>query len=64
MKTPREHPARHARLEHGCSALPLTGPQAVSIDRLLNLHKDSFDRMLIAEAEGLGLLMADNALEG
>ncbi|MGB8853314.1 MAG: type II toxin-antitoxin system VapC family toxin [Pirellulales bacterium] len=57
---------RRGLLEHGYSELPLTGPQAVSIDRLPDLHKDPFDRMLIAqaEAEGFVLLTADKELEG
>lgn len=56
---------RRGLLEHGYSELPLTGPHAVSIDRLPNLHKDPFDRMLIAqaEAEGFVLLTADKELE-
>ena len=55
---------RRGLLEHGYSELPLNGPHAVSIDRLPNLHKDPFDRMLIsqAEAEGFVLLTADREL--
>lgn len=57
---------RRELLEHGYSELPLTGPHAVAIDRLPDLHKDPFDRMLIAQAEteGFVLLTADRELEG
>lgn len=56
---------RRGLLEHGYSELPLIGSHAVSIDRLPNLHKDPFDRMLIAQAEteGFVLLTADKELE-
>lgn len=57
---------RRGLLENGYSELALTGPHAVSIDRLPDLHKDPFDRMLIAqaEAEGFVLLTADEELNG
>ena len=57
---------RRGLLENGYSELPLTGPHAVSIDRLPDIHKAPFDRMLIAQAEteGFVLLTADRELEG
>lgn len=56
---------RRGLLEHGYSELALTGEHAVAIDRLPDVHKDPFDRMLIAqaEAEGFVLLTADEELE-
>ena len=56
---------RRGLLEHGYLELALTGEHAVAIDRLPDVHKDPFDRMLIAqaEAEGFVLLTADEELE-
>ena len=56
---------RRGLLEHGYLELALTGEHAVAIDRLPDVHKDPFDRMLTAqaEAEGFVLLTADEELE-
>ena len=46
---------------HGYREIPVTGEHAVAVRTLPLLHKDPFDRMLIAQArvEGLTLLSAD-----
>ena len=52
---------RRGLLENGHAELPVTGAHAVAVDLLPPLHKDPFDRLLIAQArvEGLTLLTAD-----
>ncbi len=57
---------RRGLLDNGYAELPVTGDHALSIDRLPPIHKDPFDRMLVAQAlaEGVGLLTADRQLEG
>jgi PIN domain nuclease of toxin-antitoxin system len=56
---PRE--IRHYLLRNGCEELTLQGRHAVEVDRLPHIHKDPFDRILIAQAmvEGIFLLTAD-----
>jgi PIN domain nuclease of toxin-antitoxin system len=48
----------------GFLELPITQRHAVAVGRLLNLHRDPFDRMLLAQAisEPLHLLTADAQL--
>ncbi len=48
-------------IDNGYSELAVTGAHAVAIDTLPPLHKDPFDRMLLAQAqvEGITLLTAD-----
>ena len=55
---------RQGLLDNGYVELPITSEHAVSIDGLPPLHKDPFDRILIAQAvtEGLTLLTADAQL--
>ncbi len=52
---------RRGLLENGYAELPVTGAHAVAVDLLPPLHKDPFDRLLIAQAqvEGLTLLTGD-----
>lgn len=52
---------RRGLLDNGYSELPITGQHAVAIDGLPPIHKDPFDRMLIAQSmvEGVTLLTAD-----
>lgn len=52
---------RRGLLDNGYSELPITSEHAVSIDGLPPIHKDPFDRMLVAQAmvEGITLLTAD-----
>lgn len=52
---------RRGLLENGYQELPITSEHAVSIDLLPPLHKDPFDRILVAQSivEGITLLTAD-----
>jgi PIN domain nuclease of toxin-antitoxin system len=52
---------RRALLDNGYHELPITSAHAVAIDVLPSLHKDPFDRLLLAQAmvEGITLLSAD-----
>lgn len=53
---------RRGLLDNGYIELPVTSQHAVNVESLPPLHKDPFDRMLIAQAmtEGIVLLTADN----
>jgi PIN domain nuclease of toxin-antitoxin system len=57
---------RRGLLDNGYIELPLLGQHAVAVDSLPPLHKDPFDRMLIAQAtvEGITLLTADEQVAG
>nr|WP_276516525.1 type II toxin-antitoxin system VapC family toxin [Rosenbergiella australiborealis] len=52
---------RRGLLDNGYSELSITSEHAVFIDNLPPIHKDPFDRMMIAQAtiEGITLLTAD-----
>ena len=52
---------RRGLLDNGYRELPVGSEHAVAIDSLPPLHKDPFDRLLIAQAraEGITLLTAD-----
>lgn len=52
---------RRGLLDNGYQELPITSEHAVFIDSLPLLHKDPFDRILVAQAtvEGITLLTAD-----
>ena len=52
---------RRGLLDNGNDELPITGEHAVALDGLPPIHKDPFDRMLIAQSmvEGITLLTAD-----
>ena len=52
---------RRGLLDNGYVELPITSEHTVSIDSLPPLHKDPFDRILVAQAmvEGIILLTAD-----
>jgi len=52
---------RRALRDNGYTELPVTSEHAVAIDALPLLHKDPFDRILVAQAmvEGITLLTAD-----
>lgn len=52
---------RRTMLDDGYEELPVTGLHAVAVDALPAIHKDPFDRLLIAQAtvEGITLLTAD-----
>lgn len=55
---------RRGLLDNGYVELPITSQHAVSIDGLPPLHKDPFDRLLLAQAltEGITLLTSDAQL--
>ncbi len=55
---------RRELLDNGYSELPMTSEHVMSIDALPAIHKDPFDRMLVAQAivEGITLLTADTVL--
>lgn len=55
---------RRGLLDNGYTELPIMGEHAVAIDNLPLIHKDPFDRILIAQAsvEGLTLLTADQVV--
>ena len=52
---------RRGLLDNGHSELPITSEHAVAIDGLPPIHKDPFDRLLVAQSmvEGIILLTAD-----
>lgn len=55
---------RHSLLAHRYAELPVTGDHAVAVATLPPLHKDPFDRLLIAQAvlEGFTLLTVDRVI--
>ena len=55
---------RRGLLENGHTELPVTGAHAVAVDLLPPIHRDPFDRMLVAQArlEGVTLLTADTTV--
>ena len=52
---------RRGLLDNGYGELPVTSEHAVAIDGLPPIHKDPFDRLLIAQSmvEGIALLTSD-----
>ena len=52
---------RRGLLDNGYSELPIGSEHAVAIDNLPSIHKDPFDRILVAQAtiEGILLLTTD-----
>ena len=55
---------RRGLLNNGYAEIPVTSQHAVNIDGLPPLHKDPFDRLLLAQAlsEGITLLTGDAQL--
>lgn len=55
---------RRALLDGGYDELPISGRHALAVGALPPLHKDPFDRILIAQAvvEGIVLLTTDEAV--
>ena len=55
---------RRGLLENGYTELAVTGAHAVAVDLLPPIHRDPFDRVLVAQAqtEGITLLSADKVL--
>ena len=52
---------RHGLLDAGYRELPITGPHGIAVALLQPLHKDPFDRLLVAQAvvEDIVLLTSD-----
>jgi len=52
---------RRGLLDNGYAELPITSEHAVALDSLPPIHKDPFDRILLAQSmvEGITLLTAD-----
>ncbi len=55
---------RRGLLENDYTELPISGAHAVAVDLLPPIHKDPFDRILVAQAqiEGLTLLTTDKTI--
>jgi PIN domain nuclease of toxin-antitoxin system len=55
---------RRGLLDNGYSELPIASDHVVEIDSLPAIHKDPFDRVLVAQAtvEGITLLTTDSLL--
>ena len=53
---------RRSLLDNGYNELPITSEHAVAIDTLPPIHKDPFDRIMVAQAtvEGITLLTSDS----
>jgi len=53
---------RRGLLDNGYVELPINSEHALAVESLPSLHKDPFDRILIAQAtvEGITLLSADS----
>lgn len=51
------HLLRRALLDHGYSELPITGQHALATAHLPPIHKDPFDRLLVAQAQVEGALL-------
>lgn len=52
---------RRGLLDNGYEELPITGEHALAVEDLPPIHKDPFDRLLVAQAaiEGLTLMTSD-----
>ncbi len=48
---------RRGLLEHGYVELPVTGMHAIATSLLPPIHKDPFDRLMVAQAEQEGVLL-------
>jgi PIN domain nuclease of toxin-antitoxin system len=57
---------RRGLLDNGYSELPIGSEHVVAIDTLPPIHKDAFDRVLVAQAlvEGITLLTTDVVVAG
>lgn len=55
---------RRGLIDNGYIELPILGEHAVAIDGLPSVHKDPFDRLLIAQAmvEGITLITNDESM--
>jgi PIN domain nuclease of toxin-antitoxin system len=48
---------RRGLLDNGYVELPITGQHAIATEHLPPLHKDPFDRLIVAQAETEGVLL-------
>ncbi|MCL1890054.1 MAG: type II toxin-antitoxin system VapC family toxin [Desulfovibrionaceae bacterium] len=57
---------RRGLLDNQYQELPITSLHALVVNELPQIHKDPFDRMLLAQAkaEGISLLTSDKAMRG
>lgn len=57
---------RRGLLDNGYDELPITSEHAVAVDLLPPIHRDPFDRMLVAQSivEGITLLTVDDLVAG
>jgi len=55
---------RRGLLDNGYTELPVTSQHAVSVEGLPDIHRDPFDRLLLAQAlsEGITLVTSDKVL--
>lgn len=55
---------RRGLLDNGYVEVPIVSEHAVAVDSLPNIHKDPFDRLLVAQAmvEGVTLLTSDDTV--
>ncbi|MCB8884040.1 type II toxin-antitoxin system VapC family toxin [Acidisoma cellulosilytica] len=51
------HLLRRGLIENGYEELPITGRHALAAGALPTLHRDPFDRMLVAQAQAEGMLL-------
>lgn len=51
------HRLRKMLIVHGYSELPVTSEHALAVETLPLLHKDPFDRLLLAQARTEGMLL-------
>lgn len=51
------HVFRRALLDNGYTELPITSQHAIATAHLPPIHKDPFDRLLVAQAESEGALL-------
>ena len=59
------HVLRRGLLDNGYREIPVTSEHAVAVANMPPIHKDPFDRILVAQAiiEGITLLTADELLQ-
>lgn len=48
---------RRGLVEHDYAELPITSTHAMAVSHLPSIHRDPFDRLLVAQAETEGLLL-------
>ena len=51
---------RRGLLDNGYIELPITGEHAINVDHLPAIHKDPFDRILVAQATIEGITLVTN----